>query len=113
MVGPYSGVTPNTINSSITINSSGVYTISISTIVIAFGPPGVRSISLNLSINGNIDVAKELDFQSTFVNNALEITLSRTDQVMLNPGNVIQVLIFSATENVIYTKSSLVITKVA
>ena len=52
-LGPSSGVTLNTTDDSITVNSPGVYTISFSTVIIASEIEGAtNAIDFSLSING-------------------------------------------------------------
>ena len=81
-LGPVSGVTLNTTDGSITVNSPGVYTISISTVVIASDIEGATdAIDLSLSINGTPSLTKMISFQ-TLIEFKNEIdTLSRTDVI--------------------------------
>ncbi|QSB09683.1 hypothetical protein JTI58_22335 [Lysinibacillus fusiformis] len=117
VVGPFSGTTPNIIDDSITVNSSGVYTISFSTELFTNGSPGTpHSIIFCLSINGTPDFSKEIAFQTNFPigSTATETdTLSRTDQFTLNQGDVIRVLISSTSGSMVYFNAALVVTKVA
>lgn len=111
--GPSSGVTPDTVDDSITVNSSGIYTISFSTVINAFGPAATfHRVSFSLSINGTPDLTKETVLVTETDNFIRVNTLSRTDQVSLNQGDVIRIFINDATLNVNYRNSSLVVTKV-
>lgn len=112
-VGPFSGTTPNTVDDSITVNSQGVYTITFTTEVIASGPPeSFNSVVFRLSVNGTPIVTKQIEFQ-TFITLPGEVdTLSRTDQLELNQGDVIRVFILSSS-GVSYFNPALVVTKVA
>ncbi|MGE7926886.1 hypothetical protein [Lysinibacillus xylanilyticus] len=112
-VGPSSGVTLNTVDDSITVNSSGVYTVTFSTEVFSTDVNlQVCTVIFRLSINGTPNVFKEIHFQtnlSTFIDFN---TLSRTDQIMLNQGDVIRVSVIFAN-NTTYINPALVVTKVA
>jgi len=115
IVGPFSGVTADVTSDSITVNSPGVYTISFSTdvFVSSVTPGDLRFVYFQLSINGNPDTTKQAGYQ-TVVSNFIEATtLSRTDQLMLNQGDVIQVFITTASAEAFYSHSALVVTKVA
>lgn len=111
-VGPSSGVTLDIIDDSITVNSSGVYTITFSTLV-SSSAPGTVSIDFNLSINGIRDQTKRTVYQIPGSEGFTEInTISRTDQLKLNQGDVIRIFIASST-SAAYESSALVVTKVA
>lgn len=111
-VGPSSGVTLDIINNSITVNSSGVYTITFSSPVNVNGE-GSLGITFHLSINGIPDPTKRTVYQIAGTPGFTEIsTVSRTDQIMLNQGDFIQIFIVSAA-SAGYDSSSLVVTKVA
>lgn len=115
IVGPLSGVTADVTNDSITVNSPGVYTISFSTnvFVSSVTPGDLRLVYFQLSINGNPDTTKQAGYQ-TVVSNFIEATtLSRTDQLLLNQGDVIQVSITTASAEAFYSHSALVVTKIA
>lgn len=111
-VGPSSGVMLDITNDSITVNSSGIYTITFSTTA-SGSTEEVHSIEFNLSINGNPDPTKSTVFQILETSPFTEIkTISRTDQLMLNQGDVIRIFIVSAY-SAVYESSALVVTKVA
>ncbi|MFJ8512502.1 hypothetical protein [Lysinibacillus xylanilyticus] len=113
-VGPSSGVTLDTVNDSITVNSSGVYTISFSTEINANDlQETFNSVFFRLSINGTPDPTKETSFQTALsIVNEVN-TISRTDQLKLNQGDVIRVFIFLENGNPAYFNAALVVTKVA
>jgi hypothetical protein len=115
-VGPSSGVTLDITNNSITVNSPGVYTISFSTILFTLDDPELGAdVNFQLSVNGTPDGTKSIAFSTrepatdTFAVN----TLSRTDQLRLNQGDVIRVFTASVTGIVVYADAALVVTKVA
>ncbi|MGE8036804.1 hypothetical protein [Lysinibacillus sp. NPDC093692] len=111
-VGPSSGVTLDIIDDSITVNSSGIYTITFSTSVNGSGAVG-HTIDFNLSINGIPDSTKRTVYQTQGTGGVTEISmLSRTDQLMLNQGDVIRIII-AAAFSAAYESSALVVTKVA
>ncbi|WP_179195147.1 collagen-like protein, partial [Bacillus thuringiensis] len=113
-IGPFSGVTPNITNDSITVNSSGVYTITPS-ININAGALGQNNITFRLTINGVPLSNKQLVFQALIVDNDIPpyVILSRTDQLMLNQGDIIQIRIVQVTGQIRYFSASLVVTKVS
>ncbi|WHT49502.1 hypothetical protein QNH10_08310 [Sporosarcina thermotolerans] len=110
--GPSKGITLNTADDSITINSSGVYAISFSIIINASEVEGAtNSIDFMLSINGT-PITNYLLSHQTLIAFKNEIdTLSRTDQFMLNQGDVIRVSIGSVNGTFSYNNAALVITK--
>ena len=113
-VGPSSGTTPSTVDDSITVNSKGVYTVTVS-IELRTSSAGTSSnIIFRLSINGTPLATKQIEYQ-TFVAGAMnEIDLvSRTDQLALNQGDVIRVAIISSTGVITYDNAALVVTKIA
>lgn len=114
-VGPSSGVTLDIVGNSITVNSTGVYNITFSTIVNAIGVAATLHVVLfSLRINGTDDTTKQAIYQTEIVTISKSSTLSRTDQVMLNEGDVIQIRIVASTVgNMTYDDSALVVTKVA
>lgn len=113
-VGPFNGTTPNIVDNSITINTQGVYTISFSTELNAFGPVGLNpSVVFRLTINGVQNPISEIIFRTHVSSTTSELdTLSRTDLLTLNPGDVLRVLITNASGNIFYFNSVLVVTKV-
>lgn len=111
-VGHSSGVTLNTVDDSITVNSSGVYTISFSTNVAATDFNQFCNVIFNLSINGTPDITKGIEYRSGTSNARAVNILSRTDQIMLNQGDVIRVSVIFAF-NISYSNPALVVTKVA
>jgi hypothetical protein len=108
--GPFSGVTLT--GSTITVDSPGVYTISFSTVVSAFNP-FTQAVSFTLSINGTPDFTKDTEWSTEVNSIVMNNTLSRTDQLMLNQGDFIRIFIISASSDIIYYNSALVVTKVA
>jgi len=112
-VGPSSRITLNITDDSITVNSPGVYTITFSTVLLISGdqPDPPRIISFVLSINGTPDFNKHIEFHNYFNQGEIN-TLSRTDQLLLNQGDVIRYFIPFTTSNNFYT-AALVVTKVA
>ncbi|MEQ6855346.1 hypothetical protein AAHH17_12770 [Lysinibacillus capsici] len=114
-VGPSSGVTLDIVGNSITVNSTGVYTITFSTIVNAIGVAATLHVVLfGLRINGIDDTTKQAIYQTEILTIPKSSTISRTDQVMLNEGDVIQIRIVASTVgNITYDDSALVVTKVA
>ena len=113
MVGPSSGVTLDTTDNSITVNSPGVYNITFSTTIDILENAVSNSIEFQLSINGNPDFVREIEF-TPFGTGTIEIdTLSRTDQVELAQGDAIRIFIPIVTGRITYSNSSLVVTKVA
>ncbi|MEC2705875.1 hypothetical protein P9Z39_08890, partial [Bacillus thuringiensis] len=108
-MGPFNGVTPSVIGDSITINSSGVYTITFSTIIDRVDPSaGLDGIIFMLTINGMAQPGVQLSYNGF---NQTE-TLSRADQLTLNQGDVLRILIFATTGNLFYFSASFVVTKV-
>ena len=113
-VGPSSGTTLDIVNNSITVNSSGIYTITFSTKVNAVGLPATpQSVFFILSINGIPIPEKETAYQTETLNFIKISTISRTDQLMLNQGDIIQIRIVVASPSISYDDSALVVTKVA
>ena len=112
-VGPSSRTTLDITDGSITVNSPGVYTITFSTVLLISGnqPNPPRIISFVLSINGIPDFNKQIEFHNHFNQGEIN-TLSRTDQLLLNQGDVIRYFIPFTTGNNLYT-AALVVTKVA
>ena len=115
-VRPSSGVTLNIADNSITVNSTGIYTISFSTVILIFGfQDDPFSIVFYLSVNRTPDPSKVIRLSNTV--SALGYgydTLSRTDQLMLNQGDAIRVFITQAyPTNISYLNAVLVVTKVA
>ncbi|PGX77746.1 exosporium leader peptide, partial [Priestia megaterium] len=114
VAGPSNGVTPNTTDDSITVNSSGVYTISFSTEVNATGPNGgFAGVVFRLSINGIPDAARQIEFLTAIASINEADTLSRTDQLTLSQGDVIRVFIVATNGTISYANATLVITKIA
>lgn len=114
IIGPFSGTTPNIADDSITVNSQGVYTISFSTGIDTDVLEGAtNNVTFQLSINGTPDFTKQISFQTVIPSTHEIDTLSRTDQLMLNQGDVIRVFITNANGNITYSNATLVITKVA
>ncbi len=113
VTGPFSGVTPSTTDDSITINSTGVYTVSFSILIEAIGLPNdILFIEIILTINGSLFFNSTLNFQ-TSISNAFEFnTLSRTDQLLLNQGDVLRYFIRKQDGEMAYGFTSLVVTKV-
>jgi hypothetical protein len=99
---------------SITVNSPGVYTISFSTVIITIDHlQRFPSVIFSLSINGTPDITKDIRFQTITTNVNQVTTISRTDQLMLNQGDVIQVFISLSNDSIDYRNAALVVTKVA
>ena len=112
-LGPSSGITLNTTDDSITVNSAGVYTISFSTVINASEIEGAtNAIDFRLSINGTPIITYILSHQTLIAFKNEIDTLSRTDQFMLNQGDVIRVFIGSISGNFLYHNAALVVTKV-
>ena len=112
-LGPSSGVTLSTTDDSITVNSSGVYTISFSTVINASDLEGATdAIDFRLSINETSILTKIISFQTLIAFKNEVDTLSRTDQLMLNQGDVIRVFIDTVSGNILYNNAALVVTKV-
>lgn len=112
-VGPSSGVTLNIVDDSITVNSSGVYTITFSTEVNTGTEGSFSNVTFRFTINGTPIIPSQISFQTAISPINVVDTLSRTIQLMLNQGDVIRVFIFSATSDLSYAKPALVVTKVA
>ena len=113
--GPSSGVTLNTTDNSITVNSPGVYTISFSTSIDTAGDTGTNSfLAFRLSINLTPDATKEIALAKANTSLIIDVTtLSRTDQLLLDQGDVIRIFIETAEGNINYSNAALVVTKVA
>ena len=111
-LGPSSGVTLNTTDHSITVNSPGVYTISFSTVINANDFEGAtNAIDFRLSINGTPIITKIISLQTLIAFKNEIDTLSRTDQLILNEGDVIQIFIASLNGNFLYHNAALVVTR--
>lgn len=112
-VGPSSRTALDIKDGSITVTSPGVYNITFSTVLLISGDPPdpPRISSFVLSINRTPDFTKQIEFHN-HVNQGEINTLSRTDQLLLNQGDVIQYFIPFTTTNILYT-AALVVTKVA
>ena len=111
--GPSRGITLNTTDDSITITSAGVYAISVSIVINASEVEGAtNSIDFMLSINGTPITTYILSHQTLIAFKNEIDTLSRTDQFMLNQGDVIRVSIGSVNGNFSYNNAALVVTKV-
>lgn len=107
--GPSSGVTLDLVNNSITVDSPGVYNIIFTTMVLLVS--GVsREIVLALSINGN-PIGRNVGMHNHFTGDEYN-TLSRTDQITLNQGDVIRYFISLVNGDVRYYSAALVVTKV-
>ncbi|MDM5194502.1 collagen-like exosporium glycoprotein BetA [Bacillus hominis] len=104
--GPVSGTTLNPVDNSITINTTGVYSISFS---IVFAIQAISSSILNLTINDSIQFAIETRVGG---GSGLRATSARTDLLPLNQGDVLRVRIREATGDIIYSNASLVVLKV-
>ena len=112
-LGPSSGITLNTTDDSITVNSAGVYTISFSIVINASEIEGAtNAIDFRLSINGTPITTSILSHQTLIAFKNEIDTLSRIDQFMLNQGDVIRVFISSISGNFLYHNAALVVTKV-
>jgi len=112
-LGPSSGITLNTTDDSITVNSAGVYTISFSIVINASEDEGkTNAIDFRLSLNGTPITTSTLSHQTLIAFKNEIDTLSRIDQFMLNQGEVIRVFISSITGNFLYNNAALVVTKV-
>ncbi|EEM95200.1 collagen-like exosporium glycoprotein BetA [Bacillus thuringiensis] len=104
--GPASGTTLNPLNNSITIDTTGVYSVSFS---IVFVIQAVSSSILNLTINDSIQFAIETRVGG---GSGVRATSARTDLLSLNQGDVLRVRIREATGDIIYSNASLVVIKV-
>ncbi|QWI17771.1 exosporium leader peptide-containing protein [Bacillus wiedmannii] len=104
--GPVSGTTLNPVDNSITINTTGVYSISFS---IVFAIQAISSSILNLTINDSIQFAIETRVGG---DSGVRATSARTDLLPLNQGDVLRVRIREATGDIIYSNASLVVLKV-
>ncbi|MCU5706909.1 collagen-like exosporium glycoprotein BetA [Bacillus wiedmannii] len=104
--GPVSGTTLNPVDNSITINTTGVYSVSFS---IVFVIQAISSSILNLTINDSIQFAIESRVGG---GPGVRATSARTDLLSLNQGDVLRVRIREATGDIIYSNASLVVSKV-
>jgi len=104
--GPVSGTTLNPVDNSITINTTGVYSVSFS---IVFAIQAISSSILNLTINDSIQFAIETRVGG---GSGVRATSARTDLLPLNQGDVLRVRIREATGDIIYSNASLVVSKV-
>ncbi|PFL68590.1 collagen-like exosporium glycoprotein BetA [Bacillus anthracis] len=104
--GPVSGTTLNPVDNSITIDTTGVYSVSFS---IVFVIQAISSSILNLTINDLIQFAIETRVGG---GSGLRVTSARTDLLSLNQGDVLRVRIRDATGDIIYSNASLVVSKV-
>ncbi|PFV85113.1 hypothetical protein COL05_04065 [Bacillus sp. AFS059628] len=69
-------------------------------------------IEIILSINNSIFITSSLRFQ-TRINISFEFdTLSRTDQLLLNQGDILRYFVRQVDEGIVYGYASLVVTKV-
>ncbi|SES45934.1 hypothetical protein [Psychrobacillus sp. OK032] len=124
MIGLSSGVTldinDGPTGNSITVISPGIYNISFSTTVRIVGEfeDGIHGeMEFRLSISGTPSLLQVIEFKTFNSGNDIVFeayTLSRTDQLALDQGDVIQILIDPIiTGDISYTNSALVVTKVA
>ncbi|MEK4928197.1 exosporium leader peptide-containing protein [Bacillus sp. FSL K6-1338] len=104
--GPVSGTTLNPVDNSITIDTTGVYSVSFS---IVFVIQAISSSILNLTINDSIQFAIETRVGGA---SGVRATSARTDLLPLNQGDVLRLRIREATGDIIYSNASLVVIKV-
>ncbi|WP_219375562.1 collagen-like exosporium glycoprotein BetA [Bacillus mycoides] len=104
--GPVSGTTLTPVDNSITIDTTGVYSVSFS---IVFVIQAISSSILNLTINDSIQFAIETRAGG---GSGVRTTSARTDLLPLNQGDVLRVRIREATGDIIYSNASLVVSKV-
>ncbi|HDR7717289.1 collagen-like protein [Bacillus albus] len=104
--GPASGTTLNPLNNSVTIDTTGVYSVSFS---IVFVIQAISSSILNLTINDSIQFAIETRVSG---GPGVRATSARTDLLPLTQGDVLRVRIREATGDIIYSNASLVVLKV-
>ncbi|KMP36837.1 exosporium leader peptide [Bacillus cereus] len=104
--GPASGTTLNPLNNSVTIDTTGVYSVSFS---IVFVIQAISSSILNLTINDSIQFAIETRVSG---GSGVSATSARTDLLPLTQGDVLRVRIREATGDIIYSNASLVVLKV-
>ncbi|MGF9954753.1 collagen-like exosporium glycoprotein BetA [Bacillus mycoides] len=104
--GPVSGTTLTPVDNSITIDTTGVYSVSFS---IVFVIQAISSSILNLTINDSIQFAIETRVGG---GSGVKTTSARTDLLPLNQGDVLRVRIREATGDIIYSNASLVVSKV-
>lgn len=104
--GPVSGTTLTPVDNSITIDTTGVYSVSFS---IVFVIQAISSSVLNLTINDSIQFAIETRVGG---GSGVRTTSARTDLLPLNQGDVLRVRIREATGDIIYSNASLVVSKV-
>ncbi|MFB5252176.1 collagen-like exosporium glycoprotein BetA [Bacillus mycoides] len=104
--GPVSGTTLTPVDNSITIDTTGVYSVSFS---IVFVIQAISSSILNLTINDSIQFAIETRVGG---GSGVRTTSARTDLLPLNQGDVLRVRIREATGDIIYSNASLVVSKV-
>ncbi|AOM11210.1 exosporium leader peptide-containing protein [Bacillus thuringiensis] len=113
VIGPFNGTTPSIVDNSITINSSGVYTISYSIVFIStnFAPTFING-NVLLTINGaDVGIVVAFQTEQTSANGEI-VTLSRTDQLFLNTGDIIQCYFANVNGTFNFVSASLVVTKV-
>ncbi|WP_144503668.1 collagen-like exosporium glycoprotein BetA [Bacillus mycoides] len=104
--GPVSGTTLTPVDNSITIDTTGVYSVSFS---IVFVIQAISSSILNLTINDSIQFAIETRVGG---GSGVRTTSARTDLLTLNQGDVLRVRIREAIGDIIYSNASLVVLKV-
>ena len=104
--GPVSGTTLTPVDNSITIDTTGVYSVSFS---IVFVIQAISSSILNLTINDFIQFAIETRVGG---GSGVRATSARTDLLPLNQGDVLRVRIREAIGDIIYSNASLVVLKV-
>ncbi|MES5893303.1 collagen-like exosporium glycoprotein BetA [Bacillus cereus group sp. RP43] len=104
--GPVSGTTLTPVDNSITIDTTGVYSVSFS---IVFVIQAISSSILNLTINDSIQFAIETRVGG---GSGVRTTSARTDLLPLNQGDVLRVRIREAIGDIIYSNASLVVLKV-
>ncbi|WP_205207694.1 hypothetical protein [Bacillus sp. P14.5] len=108
-IGPYSGMTPNTINNEIEIGHSGVYTIAVS-----FGArslfPNPEDSVFSIYINEEEEINSRMFFRT---DEPLEIdNISKNIQILLNEGDTVSIKAVSAPPTVQYINPSLVVTRI-
>ncbi|HHP1041519.1 TPA: hypothetical protein ACR3S6_005332, partial [Bacillus thuringiensis] len=112
IIGPFSGVIPDITDNSITINSSGVYNISFSTGISAGTMSGGGGfVGFLLTINGIAQFSTQIQYAIGNTGTGVLDQLSRTDQLLLNQGDVLRIRI-NAGSQVTYFTASFVVTKV-
>ncbi|MCU5582878.1 exosporium leader peptide-containing protein [Bacillus toyonensis] len=109
--GPFNGVTLNTVDNSITINSSGIYNVSFNLTMISLSLAGALITAEVLLTQNDLNTDFIFSWQTVATGSDI-LSLSRTDQLSFNSGDVLRCRFVNVNGNFNYTNGSLTVTKI-